>query len=274
MIRIQNIRIAGILLLLAGFMPSATAQVAIGARGVALGNATTAVNNYEWALFSNPALLSVDKKKMGFYALRYYGIAELTDISSFFSLPTKVGVAAVGLHRYGGDSYSETRIRAAYKNAWKLFHVGVLVNYNHITFGGGEYGSGGALTMDIGVAAQLSSNLWLGAKAANTNQGSYQFEAYDEALYQDLSLGLSYQLADKALFSLDMVKDVRFPVSWRGGIEMQVVDRLVGRVGITTEPVTYSFGLGYELDVWSINLAMQQHRELGASPGLDITLKL
>lgn len=255
-------------------MPSAKAQVAIGARGVALGNATTAVNDYEWALFSNPASLSSEKKKVGFYGLRYYGLAELTDISSFLSFPTKVGVAAIGLHRYGGDDYSETRIRVAYKNAWKLFHVGVLLNYNHITFGGENYGSGGALTMDIGVAAKLSSNLWLGAKAANANRGSYNFEAYDEALYQDLSMGLSYQLAEKALFSLDMVKDVRFPVSWRAGVEMDVVNSLVGRIGVTTEPVTYSYGIGYELDMWSINLAIQQHKELGTSPGLDIILKL
>lgn len=273
MIRIQNIRIAGILFLLAGFIPSVNAQVAIGARGVALGNATTAMNDYEWALFSNPASLSTDQKKVGFYGLRYYGLAELTDIASVISIPSLFGVGAIGMHRYGGDLYSETRIRAAYKNAWEMIHLGIVLNYNHINFGG-NYGSGGAVTLDVGLAAKVTDNLWFGAKTVNVNRGSYHFEAYDEVLYQDLSIGLSYQLAEKALFSLDMVKDVRFPVSWRGGIEMEVIDKLAGRVGVTTEPVSYSFGFGYDLDFWSINLAVQQHESLGTSPGLDIILKL
>ena len=273
MIRIQNIQIAVFFFLLIQVLPVTQAQVGIGARGIALGNATTALENYEWAIYGNPALLSSTQKSIGFYGLRYYGLAEITDISATLSVPTNWGVAALAFHRYGGDIYSETRIRVGYKNEWERFNMGLLVNYNHLSFGG-DYGSGGALTVDVGIAAQLSENLWLGAKSVNITQSVYQFQGYDEGLYQDLSIGMSYHLAEKALFSVDLVKDVRFPVSWRGGVEIEIVEALVGRVGVSTEPITYSYGLGYAREAWSINLAVQQHEVLGTSPGLDIILRL
>ena len=73
---------------------------------------------------------------------------------------------------------------------------------------------------------------------------------------------------------MDVVKDVRFPVSYRGGIEVNIIQELKGRVGITTEPITYSFGLGYAKDFWEINFAIQHHQLLGLSPGLDLIFKL
>tara|TARA_R110000868_G_scaffold383578_12_gene650774 strand:- start:26166 stop:26903 length:738 start_codon:yes stop_codon:yes gene_type:complete len=245
----------------------------MGARGLGLGHATSAMQNYTWSLFSNPALLGSETPAIGFYGLQNYGFAEITDMAALGSMPTILGVTALGFHRYGDSIFNETRIRLGYKNEWEKLHFGVAVNYNHISFGG-VYGSGGALGLDVGIASMVVEQLWIGAKATNINKPAYEFSGPNEDLTRDLSIGFSYSLESHALFVMEVVKDVRFPVSYRGGVEVNIIQQLKGRVGITTEPITYSFGLGYGKDFWEINFAIQQHQLLGLSPGLDLIFKL
>lgn len=241
----------------------------MGADGLALGQATTALQNNNWALFSNPALVNVEKKSVSFYSQRNYGFSELTDVAAVGSVPTKYGIAAFGFHRYGGDLFNETKVRLGYSNSWNDLKVGVAINYNHISQAT-PYGSGGALGIDLGISAKISTGLWLAAKTTNINQPAYSFEANEESLSRELALGLSYHLDNTALFLFDVVKDVRFPVAYRGGVEMKVIDNLKGRVGVTTEPNTYSFGFGYGIDFWEVNIAFQRHETIGFSPGLDL----
>lgn len=248
------------------------AQITMGARGVALGHATTALAENEWALFSNPALLPTKTSTIGFYGLRNYGFAELTDIASYSSIRTKFGITALGFHRYGDNLFNETRARIGYKNEWENLHVGLAITYNHIAFGG-PYGSGGAVGFDIGLAAQVIPQLWIGAKSTNINKPVYHFSGNVEDIPRDISIGFSYMLEERALLLMDVVKDVRFPVSYRGGLEVFVIDNLKGRIGVTTEPLTYSFGMGYGKDFWEVNIAIQQHQLLGMSPGLDLLIR-
>jgi len=250
-----------------------TAQGVIGARGVALGNATTALYDYDWGLFSNPATITSETERIGFYGLRYYGFPELTDISSTAVIPISLGAASFGFYRYGDDLYSETNINAGLKSNWEFVHAGISIQYRHLSLGR-DYGSGGAVSISLGLLSQLSESLWIGAKVQNMNRASYNFEYNDEELPQDLSVGILYQLEERARFVFDAIKDVRFPTSYRAGLEVEIVENLTGRVGSTVEPVTYTFGLGYQSKAWNINLAVQQHELLGTSPGADFILKL
>lgn len=248
-------------------------QVSIGARGLALGGATVALPDYNWSIFSNPAHLSSNKSTLGFYGLRNYGFAEITDVSAFGSIPTNFGVAAIALHKYGDNLFNETRVRVGYKNEWESLQFGAVLNYNHIVFGS-VYGSGGALGIDIGVAAEITQEFWIGAKASNLNHPQYDFSGSSEDLERDLTIGFSYLITEEATFVMDVLKDVRYPVSYRGGLEVVIIQDLKGRVGITIEPLTYSFGFGYEKDFWEVNLAVQQHSLLGLSPGFDLIFSL
>lgn len=247
----------------------AFAQLSMGARGLGMGQATTALPGYDWSLFSNPALSANEDIAIGFYGLRNYGFSELTDMSALASIPTKLGVTSVGFHRYGDNIFNETRLRVGYKNEWQMLHFGLAGNYNHISFGG-DYGSGGAIGVDVGVAAEITNNLWIGAKTININRASYN--GIGEDLPRETAIGFSYALNDLALFAFDVVKDVSFPVAYRGGVEVKVIENLKGRVGITTGPLTYSLGFGYGGMQWDINFAVQKHEVLGFSPGLDFMI--
>lgn len=251
---------------LMGFSTPVFAQFSMGAKGVGMGQATVAIPKYEWAIFTNPAMVD-SNTTLGFYALRNYGFSELTDIAATGSLPILKGVAVTGFDRYGDELFNKTRIRIGYKNNWQNLHFGVVLNYNHIAFGA-DYGSGGALGFDVGVAAQVIPDLWIAAKAGNINHPEYR--GINEELERDLGIGFSYKLHRRALFSADIVKDVSHPVSYRSGLEIEIINALKGRFGISTEPLTYSFGLGYSSLRWEVNIAIQQHSTLGTSPGLDL----
>jgi len=243
-------------------------QGILGARPLAMGQVTAALPNMEWSLFANPALMDPKKHSFSFFAIRYYGFTELTDIAAAVAIPFGNGVVGAGAHRYGYDLFNESRIRAGYKNSYRNFHYGVVLNYSHVAQGGG-YGSAGAVGVDAGVAAAVvTDRLWIGARASNLNLPEYGTAG--EELPRELAVGFSWRLAEIALLASDLVKDVRFPASFRGGIEVVLFDGFTGRTGVTTEPTTFSLGFGYESEFWNVNIVAQNHQELGISPGLDL----
>lgn len=251
------------------------AQALMGARELAMGQAVTALPNSSWSVFANPAMVDQKSRSVSFFGVRYYGFADITDMAAVVTFPVKVGVLGFGVHRYGDDLFSENRLRTTFKNSFQGFHYGLAVNYTHVIQGEG-YGSMGALGFDVGISARILEQLWIGAKATNINQPQYGVYSsnIEEEPPRELSIGLSYRLSDIALITSDAVKDVRFPLSYRAGLEITLFEELKGRAGITTEPQTFALGFGYVSEFWAINVGVQQHENpvLGISPGLDLNI--
>jgi len=248
----------------------ASAQNSIGARSIAMGQTGVAMPGTSWSAFSNVALMPEDKNEASFYGFRYVGISEITDMAVSVNYATNWGVLGGGVHRYGFNLFNENRFLATYKNSLGNFHYGGSVSYTHVNQGG-RYGSAGAVGFDLGLAAEITQDLWFGARATNINQPSYG--ATDEDLPRELAAGLSYYVTQSALVTTEIVKDVMFPISFRTGVEFEVLNSLFARAGFTTNPETYSFGFGYLADQWNINFGLQQHNPLGLSPALDLGIQ-
>ena len=242
----------------------------MGAKSISMGQTGVALPSTSWSAFSNVAMMPTDGNSVSFYGFRYIGIAEITDMAATINFQTGWGTLGAGVHRYGFNLFNENRFLLAYKNSLGNFHYGGSVSYTHI-FQGGNYGSAGAVGFDIGLATEVSEDLWFGARATNLNQPSYGDT--DEDLPRELAAGLSYQLTSEALVTTEVVKDVMFPISFRAGLQFEVIRSLFARAGITTKPETYSFGFGYLADSWDVNFGLQQHNPLGLSPALDIGIR-
>lgn len=253
---------------------AAYTQATLGARELSMGRATTALPESDWSLFANPAMISGTTSGVSFFGVRYYGLDEITDLAVAIVLPSTIGSLALGAHRFGDDLYNESRLRIGYKKEYQGFHFGLVANYNHLSIGGG-YGSAGAIGLDVGIAAMIVNGLWLAAKAVNVNQPTYgEYNGLSEDLARDLSIGFSYQLSDLLLFSIEAVKDIRFPISYRAGIDAKILGNFRGRAGVTTEPVTFAGGFGLSGKAWAVNIGVQQHENpvLGMSPAMDFSL--
>jgi hypothetical protein len=248
----------------------ADAQHVMGAKHLAMGQTGVAVPSSNWSSFINVAMMPTDQNLVSFYGFRYVGIAEITDMAATINYPTEWGTFGSGVHRYGFNLFNENRFLLGYKNTLGQFHYGTSVSYIHVVQGG-DYGSAGAVGIDLGLAAEITEELWFGARATNINQPVYGDT--DEELPRELAAGLSYQLTSEALVTTEIVKDVMFPISFRAGLEFELISSLFARAGITTEPETYSGGFGYLTDSWEINFGLQQHNPLGLSPALDLAIR-
>jgi len=247
-----------------------TAQNVMGAKHLAMGQAGVAIPSSNWSVFSNVALIPTNENNVSFYGFRYVGIAEITDMAATFNYQTAIGTLGAGIHRYGFNLFSENRFIIGYKNNLGHFHYGASFTYTHV-YQGGMYGSAGAAGIDTGLAAEILDGLWFGARATNINQPSYGDT--DESLPRELAAGISYRLTPEALIAAEVVKDVMFPLSFRTGVQFEMIESLFARAGITTQPETYSLGFGYIADRWEVNIAIQQHNPLGLSPALDLGIR-
>lgn len=236
-----------------------------------MGQTGVAIPGSEWSTFNNTALISTEENRVSFYGFRYVGLAEITDFAASAIFQSSIGSFGIGLHRYGFNLFNENRFLLAYKNREEKLHYGASLSYVHL-YQGENYGSAGAFGVNLGIAAELTKSFWLGARTTNINQPAYGDT--DEKLPRELAAGVSLKPGSPALITAELVKDVKFPASFRGGLEVEFITSFFARAGITTRPSTYSFGFGYQPDHWAVNFALQQHNPLGLSPALDISIRI
>ncbi len=255
-----------VLIICFGMSSKSSAQVVLGAKETAMGQSFTAMPGSPWSVFGNPAMMPQNTRAVSFYGIRYYQMNELTDMAAVGVYDLNFGVVGLGVHSYGFDLYRESRFRTAFAYEYEGITAAAAINYTQISIQ--NYGNAGTVVFDLGIAYNIIDDLYFGARATNISQSKIGQAA--EELPRELSIGLSYQLSDHALFVNDVVKDTRFPLSYRAGLEVRVIDNLHLRGGLTTEPLTYSFGMGFSQNAWGFNIVAQQHFELGWNPGLDI----
>ncbi len=251
-----------------------SAQGVAGARGLALGGAVIALEDNEWAVFGNPALLPFQQPEAAFYGVRNYGLAELTDMAAAGGFGYAKGnmASALAVHRYGDELFSELNFRLIQKITFSGVQLGVALNYNRLSFGGSYADeAAGALGLDFGLMSPLSKDIKLGFRAINVNRPEY---AFGEELRRELGLGLGIRLHERLLLLADVVKDVRFPVSLRKGLEAELTEGVFLRGGFTTQPMTWSGGFGLRSAGWKVDFGVQQHGQLGLTPGLSFGRRL
>lgn len=258
--------ITGVFLLLL-VSQNAQAQIHYGARSSALNHAVTALNEHAWALFANPATVMEHQAQSSFYYVRYYGLSELADVAATLSYPTKWGVVSGGVHTYGFDLYRETSLQVSWMYRYESLKSAIRIHYDHIAFPS-PYGSDGSLGFDIGFVFPLSEKLDIGALATNLNRPTVGVDAQERPRL--MSVGLAYKPLDKGIVLIDILKDVRYPIATRVGMEYPLVDALVLRAGVGNRPVNTTFGAGFSIKQWQVNLSAERHQELGWSPGIDV----
>lgn len=247
----------------------ALGQLTMGSRDVALGQAVTALPEDRWGAFHNPAQMS-ERNHVSFFGIRYFGLAELTDMAVSSTYNSEWGRLGVGMFTYGDERLRESQFRLAYAREVFNIRIGGSVNLHHMNITG-RFGSAMAPTFDFGVGVDLFEDVVLGARASNLTRST--IGADDSELPADLALGLSYQFIDRATLVTELYKDVDFDPSFRAGLEVEVIDILYLRGGFTHDvPETFTFGVGIEQEVWSADVAVEQHQQLGLSPGIDFSI--
>ena len=237
-----------------------------GARTLALGRAGTALSGDVWGHHNPASQAGLSGRAAGAFASQAFGLSELRVGAVAYAEPTRFGTFSGTARTYGFEDFRETHFGIGYARAFPVsasrsVHAGLALGYTSVSIT--EFGSGGALGLSLGAMMEVLPGLDFGFHAYNLNRP--ELTEFDP-LRSGLEVGLAYQAVEQALLLFSVDKDVDFPVSFRGGLEVQPVDVLFLRAGFTTEPVRFSTGVGVAVGILRADVAAERHDVLGWTP--------
>jgi hypothetical protein len=242
-----------------------------GARPAGMANSALTFTDI-WSIYHNQAgIAHLEHLQAGAFYENRFLVNELAYAG--FAVASPLGGGSIGLS-YGGFGYSvyrESKVGLAY--AMKLgdrLSAGVQLNYQHVRINADNYGARGVLTAELGVQMQLSERVTAAAHVFNpTNTQLTEFDG--ERLPAALRIGLGYQISEEVLAAAEAEKDIDNQALFRAGIEYHPVDIFYLRLGASSSPNLFSFGLGFKFDQFSFDLAASYHSFLGYSPQASLT---
>lgn len=241
-----------------------------GAKGVALNDATVTLQDI-YGGWSNPAALAhLERLSFAVFGQQRFALANLNDLSLMAALPTNSGTFGLSVNYFGFDAYNEQKIGLSY--ARKLFQkISLGVQFDYLNTQITDYGNKGLFTFEVGLQAQLTKTIRLGAFVYNP----IEVEIVDnESLPTLLSIGLAYQPSAKIMVAAEVKKDIDLPTRVVLGIDYQLLKQLALRFGVGTAPVNYSFGVGLKLEQLTIDIASKYHQLLGFTPAFSLSYGL
>jgi hypothetical protein len=240
-----------------------------GSRRISLAHSDIALNNDIFAIFNNPAGLSLlNERQIGFYhSPAPFGVKELSNSFITYIQPTNIGNFCVGGMYYGFDLYNESLINVAYANElYKDFFVGVTNSIKIINIEG--YGSGSKFNLILGGIYKISQKLSVGFSIHNFLRFQL-IEDYFEFRYQT---GIAYFPYKNTSINFSISKQFDFPFAIHFGVEYPLIDYLFLRIGAQNEPNLYSGGLGIHYSNFEINYSVAAHLELSLTHQFDLLI--
>lgn len=240
----------------------------IGARSTGIAGVGVSFHDL-WSVFNNQAGLAfVTKKELGFAYENRFNLNELSLRSFAFALPTNSGVLGLGYTSYGFSDYAESKIGVSYGlQVGENIAIGGQINYQSITQSS-VYGDFGTVSGEIGLLANITPELMVGAQVSNPVKVQLT-EGQDEELLSTMAFGAVYEFSEKVLATAEVEKQVDRDAGLRFGIEYGFNEKILLRAGAGTGPTKVSFGFGYLYNNLRIDAAVWHHQTLGFSPSIS-----
>ncbi|MFA7289066.1 MAG: hypothetical protein WC055_09305 [Melioribacteraceae bacterium] len=224
-----------------------------------------------FSLFSNPAVISENKIiQSGIsYTPAPFGVKELSTFHAAINLPTKLGSFAVGYSDYGFDLYSEKKFLISYsKNIIDNFSIGTSLIYNSLSIS--NYGNNGIISVNFGAFYNISKKIKVGGCIENITNSSYRH--FNNQLDKSYWLGTTYIFSNELQLSAALNKYYNEKEAFRIGCEYYLLNYLPVRCGYISEPISFTFGMGINQGVLSVNYALLTHEVFELTHNLSITI--
>jgi hypothetical protein len=263
---------------------------------LAVGGATTASAIGVDAVYSNPAGLAYGKGTQGRLAYdRLYGLSFLSHMSAaaYTSVPNAshgiaLGVQTLGTREDGHTMASETE--AFLSHGFLLqqdIHSSLAFGYTLklISYSLGEsvtndrgvsesLGDAMAFGLDVGGAAQLWDRFKIGAAFHNVNRPQFGSTIAKRNLPQVFSGGLGYSPYYGVQTTFDVERVISGETQFKGGMNAMLVKPLDLRLGIMTNPNSFTAGFGLHWRELVVDYAFLYHPVLNPSHQIGIGFNL
>ncbi|MCF8400968.1 MAG: hypothetical protein K9G45_06330 [Bacteroidales bacterium] len=238
-------------------------------RSAGLAGATVALQD-AWSVHHNQAGMTATEKLCFGAAYENRFLVEELGFKSFaVIIPAKPGTFGISLSQFGYSIFRESKVGIAYaKKLWSNISLGIQLDYLNISLGG-EYGSKDVYTFEIGMQAEISEKIRIGAHVFNPVRARLS-DFQDERIELIYQTGLVYSFSDELIASVEAEKYIDHPLNLKTGLEYNFKEKFYLRGGIATKPASWAMGFGMKLQNFSINLASLCHQVLGFSPTVSV----
>ncbi len=247
-------------------------KIEAGAASIAMGNALVALKPFPFALYYNPAALSVSENfQFVFTYHNLYGFSDLNQVNILSNLQIGRYPFAIAIDRLGNRFYQEIQVTAGSKyditpdcaiGASIQLYILTIQNYGQKITGG----------INISLLYNVLPEFSVGAIVTNVNQP--RIAQIQEKLPQTMSLGFGYYPLDALSVSVELFRDIRFEQEYRAGFLYKITSSLDFRAGLEDKTDTYSFGLGIHTEWVGFDYALRAHQILGNSHLISIMMTL
>ncbi len=247
---------------------SALAQQGNGPAVTAMGDAGVALSNV-WAVKTNQA--GTANLKHALIAVAYenkFGIKELSTKTAVFAVPIKTYVVGASFQAYGTDGFNEVKTGLSLARAFgQKLSLGIGLNYHQLAIQ--NYGDARALTVEVGLAYQITPQLCLASHIANPNQSKFGKETAQKIPTQ-MKFGASYLFNEQVLLASEFVQGIGGQADFKSGIEYKLVKILALRGGLAVNPFKQYGGFGIDYKGIQCDFAIASHPVLGYSPQIAL----
>ncbi|MDH6534765.1 hypothetical protein M2101_001441 [Parabacteroides sp. PM5-20] len=234
----------------------------------------TGGNGVTQTSFFNPALVTLaDKKTLQIHYFNRYHLKELGTVTGSFLYPNPILSAAIHLSSFGYDDYRESLLRFSLgKQLNERWALGIGIHYSLLqTALFDERPS--RLSTDIGATFSPFDNLLIGMLIMNAPSVSIGDKRADNNNFSgyNIQMGIQWEVINSLLIMGSMGTEKEQVLTGSIGMEYRAFNSFYLRAGIQSTPLLPSLGIGYDLSLFSIDVATVYHPVLGMSTGLGLS---
>jgi hypothetical protein len=244
-----------------------------GTRAIGVANAYVAIANDPWAVYYNPAGLAGTSPYQAavFFSPAQFGMSELRTVCVGLTVPMSICTGDLVIDQFGYDLYRETSVSLGFgMSVSEWMALGVTTHLNRLAIVG--YGAASRVVFDLGGIASIMENVRLGWCWKNITQTSVGVPS--EKLPQIMTMGVCYEIAEHSRLTVELEKDIRYPIIKKFGCEQQLFDVLSLRLGISDNPDKFSCGVGIRVSGCEFSYAGYSHQQLGWTHQVELSFFL
>ena len=148
------------------------------------------------------------------------------------------------------------------------FSAGVSFQLNHLSIE--RYGTALRTTADVGFIVALNETMTFGSVLRNltgTDLGN------DDDIPQEFCSGITVRTGSWGRFSFDMIKDIRYPLTYAAGADVELVGPVSLCIGFSGGTSILTGGMNIELFEMTFQYAFTSHQVLGLTHTLGVTFR-
>ncbi|RYY94036.1 MAG: hypothetical protein EOO11_18670 [Chitinophagaceae bacterium] len=199
---------------------------------------------------------------------RRFFLKELSVYRAHAAFPVAAGVAGAGLVYGGHDGWRELALRGTYARRLGA-HAAIGVSAQWLQAGNSTYGTSGALLADAGLRWELASGVSAGIRVHNPARVRLG-KSGGERLPAAYGLGVTWEHDKQWLLGAELEHRDGHAPAVLAGAEYVFAPALRARCGIDSGAPAAWLGLGTVAASMQLNITVTLHRELGATPVLQL----